>query len=118
MVWERKKVIPYVPTPVVYEGHLYEWSDQGIVGCVDLKNGKDVWTKRVGGNYSGSPICIDGKLYCIAEDGNVVVVGASPEFKLYGEAPLGDPSHSTPAVANGRLFLRTYHRLACLSARE
>lgn len=118
VVWERKKVIPYVPTPIIYEGHLYEWSDEGILGCVDPKTGKDVWTKRIGGNYSGSPICIDGKLYCIAEDGKVEVVGASPEFKHYGTTELGDPSHSTPAVANGMLYLRTYHRLACLKAKD
>ena len=116
IIWERKKVIPYVPTPIIYKGHLYEWSDEGIVGCVDPKTGKDIWTKRIGGNYSGSPICIDGKLYCIAEDGKVEVVAASTEFRHYGSTDLGDPSHSTPAVAHGQLFLRSYHRLACLKA--
>lgn len=118
VVWERKKVIPYVPTPVVYKGHLYEWSDEGIVGCVDLKTGENIWTERIGGNYSGSPLCIDGKLYCMSEDGIVQVVAASPEFKHLGSTELGDPSHSTPAVANGRLFLRSYHRLSCLEAKK
>lgn len=118
VVWERKKVIPYVPTPVVYDGHLYEWSDEGIVACVDLKTGKDIWVKRVGSNFSGSPICIDGKLYCISEAGEVFVIAASPEYKLLGTTDLGDPSHSTPAIANGRLFLRSFHRLACLEAKK
>ncbi|MDA0281983.1 MAG: PQQ-binding-like beta-propeller repeat protein [Planctomycetota bacterium] len=117
IVWERKKVIPYVPTPVVYGEHLYEWSDEGIVACVNLTDGTDVWVKRLGGNFSGSPICIDGKLYCMAEDGEVVVIAASPEFKELGRTPLDDPSHSTPAIANGRLFLRSFHRLACLEAK-
>lgn len=118
IVWERKRQLPYVPTPVIYEGHLYEWGDEGIVSCVELKTGKSVWTKRIGGNYSSSPVCVDGKLYGVSEDGEVVVVAASTEFKLYGKTPLGDPSHSTPAVANGRLYLRTFHRLACLEARN
>jgi outer membrane protein assembly factor BamB len=118
IVWQRKKVIPYVPTPIVYDGHLYEWSDEGIVACVELKTGKDIWTERIGGNYSGSPLCIDGKIYCMSESGEVQVVGASPEFKHYGTTPLGDPSNSTPAVANGRLFLRSFHRLACLEAEQ
>lgn len=116
IVWERDRVLPYVPTPVVYEGHLYLWNDNGVVSCADLKTGEYIWTKRVSGNYSGSPICIDGKLYCMDEAGEVVVVAASPEYKLYGRTPLGDPSHSTPAVAQGRLYLRTFHRLACLEA--
>ena len=88
------------------------------MACVDLKTGKDIWTERIGGNYSGSPLCIDGKIYCMSESGEVQVVGASPEFKHYGTTPLGDPSNSTPAVANGRLFLRSFHRLACLEAEQ
>lgn len=114
----RDKVIPYVPTPVAYEGHLYLWGDNGVVSCVNIASGKNFWTERIGGNYSGSPICIDGKLYGISEDGEVVVLDASPTFKLHGKSPLGDPSHSTPAVANGRLYLRSFHNLSCISAKK
>ncbi len=116
--WTRERKLPYVPTPIVYGDHLYEWSDEGIVACVELATGNEVWAKRVGGNYSGSPICIDGKIYCISESGDVVVVAASPEYKLFGKTSLDDPSHSTPAIAHGRLYLRTYHRLARLDARQ
>lgn len=117
-VWERKKLIPYVPTPIVYEGHLYEWSDEGIVSCVDLKTGEDVWSKRIGGNYSGSPLCIDGKLYGVSEKGEVVVLKASPTFEELGRSQLGENSHSTPAVANGRAYFRTFKRLICLPAKS
>lgn len=116
--WERKRLIPYVPTPIVLDGHLYDWTDEGIVSCVELATGKDVWTKRIGGNFSGSPICCDGKLYCIDESGTVVVLAASTTFQEFARVPLNDPSHSTPAVANGRLYLRTFHRLACLAAKQ
>lgn len=116
IVWQRKKAVPYVPTPIAYEGHLYEWGDQGIVCCVDLKTGEDVWTKRIGGNFSGSPLCIDGKIYAVAENGEVIVIKAAPKFEELGRTSLGDPSHATPAVANGRLYFRTFHRLMCLKA--
>lgn len=115
--WERKKLIPYVPTPIVYEGHIYEWSDEGIVSCVKITTGEDVWSKRIGGNYSGSPLCIDGKLYCASEKGEVVVLKAAPEFEELGRTSLGDSCHSTPAVANGRAYFRTFHRLICLPAK-
>ena len=118
IVWERKKLIPYVPTPIVYEGHLYEWSDEGIVSCVSLKDGSDVWSKRIGGNYSGSPLCIDGKIYGVSEKGDVVVIKAAPEYELLGTTPLGEGSHSTPSVANGRAYFRTFKRLICLPAKK
>ena len=43
--------------------------------------------------------------------GNVVTLAAGPEFKLLGKTALGDASRATPAVADGRLYLRTYSRL-------
>lgn len=116
--WTREKLIPYVPTPIVFGERLFEWSDQGIITCVDLKSGKDLWTHRMGGNYSGSPLCIDGKLYGVEEGGKVVVIAAGAAFKELGTTELGDGFHSTPAVANGRLFLRTFERLKCLEAKR
>lgn len=114
--YERTRTLPYVPTPIVYNGHLYLWNDEGTAACVEIATGENVWQKRIGGSYSGSPVLIDGKLYCVSEEGTVVVLAASPEFKIFGRTKLGDDSHSTPAVANGCLYLRTFHRLMCLRA--
>ncbi len=114
--YTRERILPYVPTPVAYGDHVYLWNDNGVVSCITAKDGKNIWTQRVGGNYSGSPICIDGKLYAISEAGTVHVVKASPEFEKLGEVELSDPSHATIAVANGRLYFRTFHRLIVLKA--
>lgn len=111
---KREKIVPYVPTPVVHGEHLYLWTDDGVVTCTELDSGEDVWKQRIGGNFSGSPICIDGRIYIMNEKGEVIVVGASPTYKLYGKFPLDDPSHSTPAAAGGRLYFRTFHRLICV----
>ncbi len=118
IVYERERILPYVPTPVIYEGHLYLWNDNGVVSCVELKTGKNIWTKRVGGNYSGSTVVVDGRIYIMSEEGKCVVIAASPKFEKLAENDLGDPSHATPAVAGGRLYLRTFHRLMCLKAEE
>ncbi len=119
IAWKRERSLPYVPTSVVYEDHIYLWNDNGVASCVELKTGKEVWTKRVGsGDYFGSTILVDGKIYIINENGVCYVFAASPEYKFLGENNLGDPSHSTPTVANGRLYLRTFHRLAALKAEE
>ena len=114
----RQTTLPYVPTPVEHGGRLFLWTDRGIVVCLDPKDGKEVWRDRVRGNFSGSPICVDGKLYCVSESGDVVVVAAAPEFKLLGRTSLGAQSYATPAVANGRLYLRTFKRLMCLAAKS
>ena len=95
-------------------GLLFMWADDGIVSCVDAATGDEHWKKRIGGNYSGSPICVDGKLYCVSEDGEVVVLAASKEYELLARNNLEVPSRSTPAVIGGRLLLRTYSHLISL----
>ena len=112
--FRRDKDLPYVPAGIGYNHRLFLWGDNGVVSCVDPHTGKNIWQERVGGNYSGSPICLDGKLYCIDETGMVVVINASDSYQLLGKNPIGDPSYSTPAVANGRLFLRSFHRISAL----
>jgi outer membrane protein assembly factor BamB len=114
--YTRTRLLPYVPTPIACGKYLFLWSDHGVVCCMDPTTGKDVWTKRVGGDFSASPICAGGELFNVDEAGNVLVVAASKEFKLLGKFALGDPSHSTPAIANGRFYFRTFHHLACAAA--
>lgn len=113
-----EKEIPYVPTPLAMGDHVYLFNDKGVARCMEAATGENVWTKRLGGNYSGSPVCVDGTIYIISEDGQVVVLAAAPEYNLYGKVALDDASHSTPAVANGRMYFRTFHRLFCLEANE
>ncbi len=117
ITYTRTQYLPYVPTPLYVNGRLFLWTDDGMVVCVNAETGEDIWFERIGKNYTGSPIAIDGKIYCISEDGMVGVVDASDTFKFHGFSPIGDDSYSTPAVANGRLYLRGFHTLSCLKAK-
>jgi len=57
---------------------------------------------------------VDGKLYVITVDGDVVAVKAAEKYELLGVSPLGDGSQATPAVANGKMYLRTDSHLFCI----
>jgi outer membrane protein assembly factor BamB len=116
--YTRKRLLPYVPTPVACGNDLFLWSDHGVVCCIDPKTGKDIWTRRVGGDFSSSPICVDKLLFNVDETGNVIVLSASHDFALVGRLSLGDSCHATPAAANGRLYFRTFHHLVCAGSRS
>jgi outer membrane protein assembly factor BamB len=116
--YQRTRLLPYVPTPVASDNYLFLWSDHGVVCCVDPLTGKDMGTKRVGGDFSGSPICAGKMLFNVDESGNLIALTATSELKPVGTIPLGEASHSTPAAANGRLYFRTFHHLACLGGRS
>lgn len=116
--WTSDQNLPYVCTPVAVGEHLFLWGDNGVVRCLKTASGEEVWTGRAGGSYSGSPICVDGKLYCVSQDGEVVVMAAGPKFEVLGRSSLGEGCHSTPAVSNGRMFIRGFEHLFCLPAQR
>ncbi len=111
--------VPLCVTPIVKEDLLFLWSDDGIVTCADLQTGTVHWRKRVGGNYYSSPICVGDNLYNISTEGEVVVVAASAVgFDERARNALGEPSHSTPAVANDTMYLRTLSHLMSIGCKR
>lgn len=102
---------PYVPTSVAHGDLLFLMSDGGIASCVDLQSGALHWQKRIGGNYSSSLVRANDKVYCVSMEGEVVTLAASKEFQELGRTSLGDGIRSTPAIANGQMYLRTYSHL-------
>ncbi len=105
---------PYVPTPVAHGELLFMWGDTGIVSCIRLPSGDVLWSKRIGGNVSASPVIAGEKLIGIAEDGTVTVLSASEKFHEFGNVKLEDTIRSTPALSEHFLLLRTDNRLICV----
>ncbi len=116
-VYRVSKTAPHVPTPLVFDRWMFLWTDRGIVSCVDHQTGKLIWQKRVGGNYFSSPICINGKLYNVDRDGEVVVVAASAQYQLLGRSQLNETILSTFAVGDGRLYAHTESHLISLGGK-
>ena len=106
--------VPLTTTPLVVGDLLFLWADEGIVTCADVHSGEVHWRKRVGGTYYASPICVGRHIYNISSAGKVMVLAAEPRYKLVSRHELGDSCHSTPAVANGVMYLRTFSKLYSL----
>ncbi len=100
---------PDVPTPVTDGKYFYVVNDKGIMWCLNAKTGETIYAdKRIKtGAYSASPILADGKIYATSEDGVTTVVKAGPEFEILAENSLADYTLSSPAIAEGQMFLRT-----------
>jgi hypothetical protein len=117
VVYEVKASAPYVPTPVARGELIFLWYDKGIVSCVDAKIGNVYWRERVGSNFSGSPVRVADKVYCIDEAGVVFVLAAEKEFRMLAKNDLGEPSRATPAVARGQMFLRTESKIISIGGK-
>ena len=117
VAYDIKGALPYVPTPVANGDLLFFISDSGVVSCIETLTGKTVWRERIGGNYFGSPVRIRDRLYCMSRTGEMVVLAATNQYELLGRVDLEEPTHSTPAVADGVMYLRTMSHLMAIGRR-
>lgn len=118
VAYEVSGSLPYVPTPVDHGGLLFFISDNGVASCIDIATGERRWRERIGGSFFGSPIRVGERIYIISRTGEMVVFRAASTFELLGRIDLGEPSHSTPAVADDVLFIRTFSHLMAIGDRE
>jgi outer membrane protein assembly factor BamB len=117
-VYRIDRGVPLCTTPLVKGDLLFLWSDAGTVSCANVTTGAVYWRERVAGSYYGSPVWVDGHLYGVTRDGEVVVLAAAKRFELVARNPLGEGSHGTPAVAGGRMFLRTFSHLVSIGGKK
>src|SRR6266700_591874 len=111
LAYQMKKSAPYVTTGIVVGDLVWLWSDSGILTCLNAPTGEIRYQERVGGDFFGSPVWVDGRLFCVSTSGALVVVEASDKFNVLHRYPLNERCHSTPAVAGGRMFVRTEKHL-------
>jgi outer membrane protein assembly factor BamB len=108
-LWQYDKGSAYVPSPILYEGHVYLLTDKGLVTCLDAKTGAVKYEGQrppVPATFMASPIAVDGRLLLMSQDGDTFVVKAGPEFAVERTNPLGEPISASAAVAGGRLYIR------------
>lgn len=114
-VWHNRDATPYITTLLARGDLLFCWSDHGIVTCRRAATGEKIWQERVpGGSFYSSPICCGGIIYNISRKGEVVAIASAEQFKLLGKTSLHEKSQATPAVADGKMFVRTYTHLYCV----
>lgn len=106
--WAARDARTGYASPLVYAGKVYAADKDGFVTCVDAKTGKQDYKERVKGAFSASPVAGDGKVYFLNETGSCTVVDARADgFEVLATNDLGEGSLGTPAIARGRLFVRT-----------
>ncbi len=114
LVFQLNRAAPYVPTPVAKDNLLFLWSDNGIVTCLKLPEVEVVWSKRIGGNVSTSPLIAGDTLIGIAEDGTLTALAATENFQELGSVKLEDTVRATPLLSRDYILIRTDSKLLCI----
>ena len=110
VAWEYSRGTGYVISNIVYGDYLYLFTDNGIVTCLDPKTGA---VKYEGGRipvparFMGSPVAFAGLVAMTSEAGDTFMLKAGPTHEIVGKNSVDEAVYSSPAIANGRIYIRT-----------
>jgi outer membrane protein assembly factor BamB len=107
IAWSTSRSVPSKPSLLLIGDLIFMITDAGVVSCLEAKTGDLVWTARVGGTFSASPIAAENRVYFFDEDGKTTVIDAGREYKVLAQNQLGDGFMASPAIAGKAFFLRS-----------
>jgi len=114
VVWNQTRGLPYVPSPLCYEGKLYLVKNGGLASCFDAATGQVYYQEeRLGalGDYYASPVAAGGRIYVASQQGVVVVYRAGDTLDVLARNAFGEEILATPAVVDNTLYVRTLKHL-------
>lgn len=120
LLWNLDSKTPSnLSSPLFHKGRLYVVKSGGLASCYDTRAGKALWERsRIGnfGDYFASPVAAGGRIYIAGKNGFIVELEDGPELKVAGKHDMGEEIIATPAIADGRLYVRTRESLLCVAA--
>ncbi len=120
VAWRYQKALPHIPSPLLYQGVYYIVADNGVVTALDPESGKVLKqgrNPRALGEYYASPVAADGKIYLANTEGKMTVLKSGAEWSIAAVNEIGEEIHATPALSDGRVYVRTHDSLYCFGAK-
>ena len=117
ILWRYDKGTAYVASGVSYDGTIYLITDSGTMTALDAKTGQ---LSYEGGRvpaqsaFFASPVAFDGKILITSEEGNSFLITAGPKHELVATNSIGEPVYASPAISNGKIFIRGERNLFCV----
>ncbi len=105
IIWSNSEQV-YEPSMIISGDYVIGVNDDGVAVCWEIESGEQQWKKRLGGNFSASPVLVDDVVIVPNLEGSTFVFRAGEEFEEIAENRLGDDAYASPAVAGGQIFLR------------
>ena len=113
-VWEQKKNAPKLPSMVYVAPHLFCVTEGGMAWGAKADTGEILYRERIGGTFAFTPVVSGGRIYITDDQGETIVLPATPKFEIRSRNPLGEKVQASPAISGGHLFIRADRSLFCL----
>lgn len=116
-VWQYNKGAPKVPTPILCENYLYLMTNKGIVTCLNAKTGEVIYRGGrvpVPATFIASLVAFNRNILLTSEDGETFMLKMGPSFEILRTNSIGEPVYASPAISNGKIFIRGEKNLFCI----
>jgi outer membrane protein assembly factor BamB len=113
VIWQSRKGAFYVPSPVTADNYLFTTMTDGKVHCIEAATGKILWIEDLGLQYS-SPVFANGLVYMPNDNGVITLIKPGPTFNYIAKNSIGERMFASPAISNGKIFLRGFQHLYCI----
>ena len=117
VVWQTTKGAYYVPSPVCTDDYLFSTMTNGQVHCIEVSTGNTLWTENLGKQYS-SAVLVNGLVYMPNDKGIITVIKPGPKFEMVAQNSIGERMNASPAISNGKIYLRRDQHLYCIGLKE
>lgn len=110
VAWTVRRGIPYVPSPLLYQGRLYLVKAGGVIGAFDAKSGKQIIKRgrlEDHSEYYATPIGVGGHVITCSAAGTLYVLDPKDNLAVVSSIEFGEPIFATPAVVDGVIYVRT-----------
>jgi len=114
VAWRSERGMPYVPSPILVGNYLHVITDLGVYSCIDPVSGEVLHKARAGGSTYSSPVSVADRIYIFEDTGRCTVVKNEPGFQVLARNELAEEVYTSPAVAEGQIFIRTASALVCI----
>jgi len=94
--------------------YLLMASAGGTLTCLSTATGKKIWTKDFDEGFESSPLIVGDRVYLLDKNGDTIVFELADEYKELARNVLGEKARCTPAIPEGRIYIRTAKHLYCI----
>ncbi len=120
VVWRTQKGCSYVPSPIASDDGRYFLvvSDDGVASCFEAETGRRHWMERIGPHYSASAVEAEGLVHFLSDRGVTTIIRPGEKFEKVAANPLGEDCYASPAISQGRIYLRAEKNLYCITGKN
>jgi outer membrane protein assembly factor BamB len=118
VLWQTTKGCAYVPSPILAGGgrYLLVVADNGIASCFEAQTGERYWKERIGPHFRASPVEADGRVIFLSDQGVATIIRPGPKFSVVAKNELGEDCYASPAISQGRIYIRGEDNLYCIGS--